>query len=416
MTQNYHKYNIEDYSEKRRNAAPVWMLAGAVGLVLVVAIAALFIRRTHQTVRADVAAVRPAPKPAADALPLPIGPALPWAAMIFPTEQNVLGNTGKEFQPTATGKPESALYGSTRTGPLGAAFHEGVDIAPMKRDARGRVVDTVRAVAEGTVVYANRVGGNSTYGKYVVIFHRDPLGEVYTLYAHLAQVEDSARPGAAVQPGTPLGVMGNTSSFRASFMPHLHLEFGLMVNQHFDGWFRAQNLKPDHGIYHGYNLLAINPLSVFEAFKQRPDLDMGAHLKSIPVAFQMAVRMKRAPDFFKRYPSLWQGAQQIGEEAVVLDCSENGLPLSGRLATEEEISAMGRDRVKVLSVNEEALGRNGAHIIAGSAGNWHLQAQHGQRWLDILTYEPGGSLSFASGAAPATASQKAAAPKKKKHR
>ena len=77
---------------------------------------------------------------------------------------------------------------------------------------------------------------------------------------------------------------------------------------------------------------------------------------------------------------------------------------------------MGRDRVKVLSVNEEALGRNGAHIIAGSAGNWHLQAQHGQRWLDILTYEPGGSLSFASGAAPATASQKAAAPKKKKHR
>jgi murein DD-endopeptidase MepM/ murein hydrolase activator NlpD len=416
MTPTYHKYNIEDYSEKKRNAGPVWILAGAVGLILVLLIVALIVRRTRP---AGAAAVRPAQKPAADALPVPVGPALPWAAMVFPTGQDILGNTGKEFQPTAMGKPESALYGSTRTGANGAAFHEGVDIAPMKRDARGRVVDTVRAVADGTVVYANRVGGNSTYGKYVVVVHRDPLGEVYTLYAHLAQVDEGSRPGAAVQPGTPLGVMGNTSSFQSSFLPHLHLEFGLMVNRHFDGWFRAQNLKPDHGTYHGYNLLAINPLSVYEAFKQRPDLDMGAHLKSIPVAFQMAVRMKRTPDFFARYPSLWKGAQQIGEEVVVLDCSENGLPLSGRLATDEETGAMGRDRVKVLAVNEEALGRNGAHIITGSAGSWRLHARSGQRWLDILTYEPGGSLSFASGAKPATASKKtvkAVSSKKKKHR
>ena len=35
-------------------------------------------------------------------------------------------------------------------------FHEGMDIRPVRRDARGEPLDEVRAIAGGTVVYVNR--------------------------------------------------------------------------------------------------------------------------------------------------------------------------------------------------------------------------------------------------------------------
>ena len=126
--------------------------------------------------------------------PPPPPPPLLWSKLVFPTQQQGLLEEGREdvFQPTAAGTRESALYGSVRTvnrgGRLLASFHEGIDIAPVRRDRRGRPLDDVLAVAEGKVAYVNKVAGNSTYGKYAVVEHDDPMGPVYTLYAHLASV------------------------------------------------------------------------------------------------------------------------------------------------------------------------------------------------------------------------------------
>src|SRR5881628_1983081 len=50
-------------------------------------------------------------------------------------------------------------------------FHEGIDIRPMQRDARGEPLDEVRAIASGKVVHTSLVPGYSNYGKYVVIEH-----------------------------------------------------------------------------------------------------------------------------------------------------------------------------------------------------------------------------------------------------
>lgn len=337
---------------------------------------------------------RPDPEGPAPELvaPAPAAPVSPWMALRFPTAQTALldPSTTGVFQPTASGKPVSALYGSVRTaehgGSLMASFHEGVDIAAMARDRHGRPLDTVHAVADGRVAHVNRVAGNSNYGIYVVLLHDDPaIGEVFTLYAHLASVESGLHRGSPVRAGQTLGVMGNTSS---SPMPmaraHLHFEIGLVMSDRFSQLYRMKKLKPDHGNFHGHNLFGVDPLPVFEGRRQNPEFDFLAHVRTIPAAVELVARAKRQPDFFRRYPALWDGAPHDGGP-VFLAVSECGMPLRGRNATGEESAALGRGRAKVVRVDDAALGRNGSRLVARTRDGWKL-ASNGERWLDIVTF------------------------------
>ena len=49
----------------------------------------------------------------------------------------------------------------TAGGPVYTRFHEGMDVRPMRRDARGEPLDEVRAMAEGKVVYTSQAAGAS---------------------------------------------------------------------------------------------------------------------------------------------------------------------------------------------------------------------------------------------------------------
>src|SRR5450432_245601 len=60
----------------------------------------------------------------------------------------------------------------TSIGIVYTRFHEGIDIRPLHRDARGEPLDEVRAIADGKVVYVSRAAGDSNYGRYVVVEHR----------------------------------------------------------------------------------------------------------------------------------------------------------------------------------------------------------------------------------------------------
>ncbi len=148
----------------------------------------------------------------------PATPASQLRALAFPIPQTRLldPDAADVFQPTASGRPQSALYGSTRTGRRGkylrATFHEGIDLAACRRDRRNRPLDEIFAVADGQAAYINRIAGNSNYGKYVVLTHADPVGKIYTLYAHLAAIAPGLRAGRPVQAGQTIGRMGNTSS------------------------------------------------------------------------------------------------------------------------------------------------------------------------------------------------------------
>lgn len=314
----------------------------------------------------------------------------PWAGLVYPTEQKELLNPGAPgvYQTTASGRPESALYGSTRTGSRGGrlapTFHEGLDIAAMRRDAQGRPLDTVVSVAGGVVAHVNRFGGNSNYGIYVVVRHDDPMGRIYTLYAHLLSLAPGLQAGRAVKAGDVLGRMGNTSSSPIPMARgHLHFEIGLMLNGQFGSWFRAKKLKPDHGAYHGWNLLGLNPLDFLRFQREQPEASFLDFVATVPSAFDILLAVRRKPDYFDRYPALWSGEPPGG--AIVLACSENGVPLRGRAATATEREQLGKMKSKIIRVHEDILDRNGGRLLARRAGIWVL-AEAGEQWREMLLY------------------------------
>ncbi len=321
----------------------------------------------------------------------PPEPPNPWRTLQFPTAQTGWRDPARPgmFQPTASGRPESALFGSVRTGDRGgslvATFHEGLDIAALARDKAGRPLDVVVAATAGTVAYANRLAGNSNYGLYVVLTHADPLGPAYTLYAHLAQILPGIAPGVTVTSGAPLGVMGHSSS---SAIPveraHLHFEVGQILNARFAAWAQQQKIKQPHGNYSGWNLLGLNPLDFLSNQDQYSEFTMQSHLAVTPVAFELAIKTGRVPDYFRRYPALWAGAPFAGR-ALVAAFSESGVPLTGRNATAEESARLKAARACVLRADPAILGRNGARLVRQRNSGWEV-APEGDKLLSMLLF------------------------------
>lgn len=335
------------------------------------------------------------PAPVADAPPEtapPAPPVWPLARMGFPSPQTNLLDAPIELtiQPTESGRAESGLYGSVRTGSTGGrifpSFHEGIDIKPTARDRHGKPLDEIVAVAAGRVGYVNRHAGNSNYGQYVVVMHDDAVGGVFTLYAHLAAVASDLRTGQAVTNGTPLGRMGNTPTrIIPMARAHVHFEVGLLANDGFARWLGGQKTKNPHGIYNGWNLLACDPMAIMAQRREEGDaFSMLSYLRRVPPAFEVVVRTDRLPDFFRRHAPLWEGDPYAGP-ALVMACSEAGVPLRGRNATPEEAALLKGKTPVVRNVDPAVLGRNGRRLVAPRADGWTLGSQ-GQRWVDILLY------------------------------
>lgn len=291
--------------------------------------------------------------------------------------------------------PETALHGSARTGSDGRArFHKGIDIAPvLPRTRSGEATDPVFAVADGTVLYANRVAGNSSYGAYVVLLHDDPVQGVYTLYAHLSSLESAVRKGASVRKGDVLGVMGRSANSPIpKVRAHLHFEIGLLLNRRFERWERETKQTPLRGNGHGWNLLAADSRDVLRTALQRTgSFSMLSYLRDRTPACTLALHVDRLPDYFALHAPLWQGPDvPEGGADIVLGVSDAGLILSGRMATAEESAALATlpargTRVAVLSTDEDLLGRNGMRLVVKDRGRWRFgDGQAARRWLDIL--------------------------------
>lgn len=376
--------HLRHFKSSRRVRRPAVFRSAAFGwMLLPLGVAAAFLGFVHWKTR-----MLPQPEPAELVWPAAdAGPAL--GRMIFPSPQQALFGPGWErgIQPTVSGRPESGLFGSTRTGNKGlASFHEGVDIAVVSRDARGNPLDPVMAVADGRVAYANRAAGDSNYGQYVVLLHPDPAGAIYTLYAHLAAIEPAVKAGVPITRGTRLGTVGHTPS---SIIPrnraHLHFEIGLLANTRFSAWSKKEGFPNPHGIFNGRNLLGVDPIRAMSDCSGNASFTMLAHLQSLPVAITLAVRSRgRMPDFFSRHPALWTDSAPAGP-ALVVACTEGGVPLSGRNATPEETVRLGRMPAMVLGVDEAALGRNGRHLVVNRGQGWVL-GRNGESWLNLLLF------------------------------
>ncbi len=211
------------------------------------------------------------------------------------------------IQKTGPDKPiTSGAYGCVRNN--GYKFHEGLDLFPVKRDGKGRAEDSVFAAMDGIVRHTSKTSSHSSYGKYVVLEHPSVKPALYTLYGHLAAINENVKPGASVRVASPLGKMGNTSSgYRIPLnRSHLHFEVGLRLSDNFQSWYNGKSFKTPnrHGNFSGFNLVGLNPLNFYDKYRAKSMTTPLDYLKKKKVVTKIRVRSSRTPDFVKRYPSL----------------------------------------------------------------------------------------------------------------
>jgi len=181
-------------------------------------------------------------------------------------------------------------------------FHEGIDIAPVRRDKAGNPIDLVMSIAKGAVVHTSPIAGRSNYGKYVVVEHDWDDSKVYSLYAHLAEI--TAQIGDAVDAGSVLGRMGYTGAGLDRTRAHVHLEIGLLMSTNYQAW-HDQNFGSAnyHGNFNGMNVAGLDVAAFFLEHRKNPDLRFSEFVLSRPMQFKVTVPAESVePDFLARHP------------------------------------------------------------------------------------------------------------------
>jgi len=231
---------------------------------------------------------------------------------------------------------EGGRYGFVRNeartpaGPIFTRLHQGLDIRPLYRDARGEPLDTVRAVAAGTVVYANHVEERSSYGLYVVMRHMWDGSDVYSLLAHLESIW--VRPGDELAVGDPVGRLGWTGRGTARHRAHVHLEIAMLLNGNYQRWhdasFTARNW---HGAFNGMNMRGVDAAALYLALQEEPDLTFSAFLLRQPVAYRVALPGGDRLDVLERYPWLAEPGVSLADVdapgAWVVGFTREGVPV-----------------------------------------------------------------------------------------
>lgn len=278
------------------------------------------------------------------ALLLCVSGAACFADIVWPTplDDFALGRPPENFlQPTVSGNPLSGAFGDVRSN--GYRFHEGIDIRPAKRDRRMEAVDDIYAAMDGVVRCVNKVAGNSGYGRYIVMTHDAEDVEVYTLYAHLAEIDPAAVVGKRLKAGARLGKMGRSASYAIRReQAHLHFEIGLLSSLNFDKWYYGSKKFKDKnkfGNFNGINLTGFDPLAFMYAARAGKVQSMAGYIQSLPTAFVVRVYTGATPDFVKMYPNLvdnngsdcgwdihftWYGLPQKFERIKKPDLSKKG--------------------------------------------------------------------------------------------
>jgi peptidoglycan LD-endopeptidase LytH len=278
--------------------------------------------------------------------------------LVFPAP-NQAWTTGRieDFvQATASGDPESGLFGCVRSS--GAQFHEGLDIRPTSRDRRGEATDVVVAAMDGIVRHTSRSPGNSSYGRYVVIEHPDLKPAVYTLYAHLASVDSSIQPGVAVGKGARLGVMGRSAGGYAipKERAHLHFEIGLRASDSFQSWYvwKKFGSPNEHGNFNGMNLMGIDPLDFLRNWRAGRVDDFQQYFSRMETVVRVRVATTTVPDFIRRYPVLQTKAAEGLVAGWEIECNATGIPIRWTPLSHTEVDGMARNEVRVMEYDAAA--------------------------------------------------------------
>ena len=314
----------------------------------------------------------------------------PPLALRPPTDTHAIFKSGAEdnfYTPTGPERPwSSGAYGCVRNS--GNRMHEGVDIRCLLRDEKGEPRDEVRAAARGRVAFANRKPGASSYGQYVVVMHETEGLSFYTLYAHLAAVEEGVQPGLEVKGGHALGVMGRTANHEIPKQrAHLHFEIGFVGSHDFNSWIRRHYKDPDFnkfGNWHGFNLLGLDPAPILiNQQKQGDAFSLAKHVASQSELMRIRIRGGKLP-LAERLRGLVLSTVNAETLPVVgheLALNLNGTPLRIRPLVKWP---GGKSRFELVAVNNEVATKNRCRKLVFKKGAKWVLTDNGHRLADLL--------------------------------
>ena len=312
----------------------------------------------------------------------------------FPTANHALfevGGSEKFFAPTAPDKPwTSGSFGCVRDN--GQRLHKGLDIRSLQRDKHGEPTDPVMATADGTVVYFNTKPSLSNYGNYVVVRHIVEGLEIYSLYAHLREIQPGLKIGDPVKAGEVIGMMGRTSNTGETITKdraHVHFELNVLVNDNFAAWFKKSSPgeRNDHGEWNGQNLNGLDPREILLAeHNPATKFSLLNFIRSQTELCRVLVRATNFP-YLKRYPMLVLRNPTVEKEGaagyeIALNYNGVAFALMPRAASE----IRGKAGFQLLSVNEAEEAANPCrHLVVRRGSRWRL-TDSGIRELELLTY------------------------------
>ncbi len=261
------------------------------------------------------------------------------------------------IQPTQSGRVESGLFGCVRNS--GTRFHEALDLFPISRDRRGEALDEIFVVADGIVRHVSAKPGLSSYGRYVVVEHVDAQLPVTTLYAHLASIAPGIRKGTKVKMGDTLGIMGRSAGARAlpKERSHLHFEIGLRLTDNFASWYRWRGFgsKNDHGVWNGMNLVGVDPLAFYDAFRAKKVDTFLDFWRALQPAVTVRIATTKTPDFLQRYPALRPAPMPLrGFAGWEVDFDRYGVPIEWRPLQQDALQGYARNEVRVVMFDSDA--------------------------------------------------------------
>ncbi len=313
----------------------------------------------------------------------------------FPTANQALLEPGGEerFFVGTTGKPPaSGMFGCVRSG--GGQMHEGLDIRCVKRNATGEPVDAVLATADGVLAYRNDKPSLSNYGRYAIVRHRLDGLEIYSLYAHLAEIRSDLKIGQPVRQGEALGVMGRSTNTREGISKeraHVHFELNLLLSDRFPDWYRRSypRQRNDHGLWNGQNMAGLDPrLVLLQSARLNERFSLRQFVEGQTELCRVLVR-HRDFSFARRYASLIQPnpvAVREGVAAYEISLNFNGVPFRLVPRAASEIKQMAGGPVQLLAVNEAEWRRHPCRKLVSRAGTKWSLANNGRNLVGLMVH------------------------------
>lgn len=278
------------------------------------------------------------------------------------------------LQHAGSGDPATGGFGGVRSG--GTRFHEGIDIRPVGRAKNGAATDSVFAAMAGVVRHVVSSPGQSSYGRHVVVEHTGVSPAVYTLYAHLARIEPGIRAGTNVAAGQTLGLMGHSSGgyMIPAARAHLHFEVGVAITGDFQAWYERRRFgsRNEHGMWNGMNLVGVDPVAFFDAWRTGRMATPRDFFLAQPTAVRLRVATFRTPDFVTRYPALLTKPLPFGPVAGwEIRFTWTGLPFAWTPLTAAEVAGLPSGQPQFLEVDAAVERRERSKSLAVSRrGGW----------------------------------------------